>query len=109
MLKMALEGVGFIVNIFNDPVLVLKNFKPNLYDLVLLDVMIPEIDGFELYNQLKKVDPSVKVLFLTASSQMYYEELRKERHWERKKELFLHMPLPIEEIIEKIKKRIDSP
>jgi hypothetical protein len=40
---------------------------------------------------------------------MYYEELRKERHCELNKELFLHMPLPIEEIIEKIKKRIDSP
>jgi DNA-binding response OmpR family regulator len=108
MLKIALEGVGFTMDVFNDPVLALKNFKPNLYDLVLLDVMIPKMDGLELYNQLKKADPDIKVCFLTASSETYHEELGKERHYELNKDLFLHMPLPIKEIIEEIRKRIDS-
>jgi DNA-binding response OmpR family regulator len=109
MLKMAIGRAGFTIDIFNDPLLALKNFKPNLYDLALLDIMMPEMDGIELYKELKKIDPSIKVCFLTASSEMYYEELRKERHCELNKDLFLHMPLPIKGIIEEIKKRIDSP
>jgi hypothetical protein len=42
MLKMALENAGFSVDIFNDPLNALECFKPNLYDLVILDVMMPE-------------------------------------------------------------------
>jgi CheY-like chemotaxis protein len=101
MLKMALGRAGFTVDIFNDPLLALKNFKPNLYDLALL-----EMDGIELYKELKKIDPSIKVCFLTASSEMYYEELRKEEHCHLNKDLFMYMPLPIKGIIEEIKKRI---
>jgi two-component system, OmpR family, response regulator ChvI len=55
MLKMSLEHAGFSVDVFNDPLLALKNFKPKLYDLVVLDVMMPKMDGLELYNQLKNV------------------------------------------------------
>jgi DNA-binding response OmpR family regulator len=108
MLKMALGHAGFTVDIFNNPLLALKNFKLNLYDLALLDVMMPEMDGIELYKQLKKIDPSIKVCFLTATSEMYHEELGKERHCHLDKDLFLHMPLSIKGIIEEIKKRIGS-
>jgi DNA-binding response OmpR family regulator len=45
MLKIALERIGFTIDIFNDPVLVLKNFRPNLYDFIILDVMMPKMDG----------------------------------------------------------------
>jgi DNA-binding response OmpR family regulator len=89
MLKMALEGVGFTVDVFNDPVLALKSFKPNLYDLVILDVMMPKMNGFELHDQLKKIDPGIKVCFMTASSEMYREDLRKERHCDLDKGLLL--------------------
>jgi two-component system, OmpR family, response regulator ChvI len=107
MLKMTLESVGFTVDIFNDPVPALKSFKPNLYALVILDVKMQKMDGFELYNQLKQVD-SDKVCFLTASSEMYREELQKERHCELSKDLFLQMPLPINRIIEEINRRVNS-
>jgi CheY-like chemotaxis protein len=103
MLKMAIGRAGFTIDIFNDPLLALKNFKPNLYDLALLDIMMPEMDGIELYKELKKIDPSIKVCFLTASSEIYHEELRKERHCHLNKDLFLYMPLPIKGIIEEIR------
>lgn len=54
MLKMALERARFGVDIFNDPVLALKSYKPNQYGLVILDIMMQKIGGLELYNQLKK-------------------------------------------------------
>jgi DNA-binding response OmpR family regulator len=46
MLKMALEHAGFGVDIFNDPLIALEHFKPNLYDLVILDVMMPTMNGY---------------------------------------------------------------
>jgi two-component system, OmpR family, response regulator ChvI len=109
MLKIALEGVGFSIDIFNDPVMALESFKPSVYGLVILDIMMPKMNGFELYTQLKRVDPGIKVCFLTASSRMYWEELRRQKYSELGRELFLEMPLPTDEIIDEIKKLIGSP
>lgn len=106
MLKMALERAGFTVDTFNDPMLALENFKTDLYGLVILDVMMSKMDGIELYNQLKKIEPGIKVCFLTASNEMYREKLVKERRCELNKDLFLEMPLPIKRIVEEINRRI---
>ena len=106
MLKMALERAGFTVDTFNNPVLALKRYEPNLYGLVMLDFVMPKMDGLELYNQLKKVDPDIKVCFLTASNEVYREKLIKEKHCELNKDLFLEMPLPLNKIVEEINKRI---
>jgi CheY-like chemotaxis protein len=106
MLKMALENAGFTIDTFNDPLLVLKSFKPNLYDLIVLDVMMPKMDGIELCNRLKEVDPGIKVCFLTASNEIFCEKLIKDKHCELDKDLFLEMPLPLNRIVEEINKRI---
>ena len=76
LLKITLERAGFNVVTFNDPSIALEHFQPDLYDLVLLDIIMPKMDGFELYKQIKKVDLLVKVCFLTAS-EMHREEFRK--------------------------------
>jgi CheY-like chemotaxis protein len=106
MLKMALERAGFTLDTFNDPLLALKSFKSNLYDLVILDVKMREMNGFELYNQLKKIDPGVRVCFLTASTEMYRKKLMKETHCEPNKDLFLDMPLRLIEVIDEVMKRM---
>ena len=49
-----LKQNGFEVDAFNDPEHALTNFKPGYYDLLLLDVRMPKIDGFELYRKLRK-------------------------------------------------------
>jgi DNA-binding response OmpR family regulator len=88
MFKMALEDVGlFIVDTFNDPLLALKNFRPDSYDLVLLDIKMPKMDGLQLYKQLKKLDPDVRICFLTGKGESDYEEqLRKEGEREGERE-----------------------
>jgi CheY-like chemotaxis protein len=106
MLKMTLEREGFTVDTFNDPTQALKSYKPRLYDLVLLDVIMPKMDGFDLYTQLKKTDPKINICFLTASSEPYREELMKGKYDELSRDLFLEMPLQSAELIDEIKKRI---
>jgi CheY-like chemotaxis protein len=70
-----LEEKGFAVDSFDNPVLALNYFKPDLYDLVLLDIKMPAMDGFKLCEEMKKIDNKFKVCFLTAS-EMFYEQYR---------------------------------
>ena len=59
--------MGFRVNLFNDPTSALENFKAGMYDLLLLDIRMSDIGGYELYRQMRKTDDNVKVAFLTAN------------------------------------------
>ena len=106
-LQVGLEDGGFNVETFNDPSLVLKSFKPNFYDLVLIDIVMPNIDGFELYERLKKIDPDVKVCFLTAS-EMYHEEFRKAEHCALDKNLFLQKPISTDDLIMEVNRKLNS-
>ena len=60
-----LKNYGFEIDYFTDPAVALEKFKPNLYDLTILDINMPEINGFELYDQLKSRDSNIKTLFIT--------------------------------------------
>jgi DNA-binding response OmpR family regulator len=73
-LKIVLEENGFKVDSFTDPLLALQNFKEQagMYVIIILDIKMPKMNGFELYRQIKKIDDKVKVCFLTAS-EMYYD------------------------------------
>jgi CheY-like chemotaxis protein len=74
-IQRGLENAGFFAEVFNDPFQVIAHYKPGSYDLVIMDVKMPKINGFELYRELKKVDDKIKVCFLTAF-EMYYEEFK---------------------------------
>ena len=106
-LQLGLEAGGFDVNTFNDSEVALSSFKPSLYDLVLIDIMMPKIDGFALYQELKKVDPNVKVSFLTAS-EMYHQKIREVEHCALNKDVFLQKPISTDDLIMEIINRINS-
>ena len=107
-LKAGLEIVGlFDVDTFNDPESALKSFKPDFYALVLIDIMMPKMDGFQLYESLKKIDPNVKVCFLTAS-EMYYGVRRGVEHCALNKNVFLQKPISTDDLINEVNKKIDS-
>ena len=67
VLTMVLKEGGYKVESFTDPTLALENFRIGSYDLVILDIIMPKMNGFELRRQIKKIDNAVKVCFLTAS------------------------------------------
>src|ERR687887_1224549 len=71
--KMVLEMNGFEVDAYGNALSALDNFKPNSYGLLLLDIKMPQMNGFELYKKLRAIDDKVKVCFITA-----YEDYRKE-------------------------------
>jgi two-component system, OmpR family, response regulator ChvI len=63
---LALEDSGFEVDKYNDPAVALASFKPDVYGLLILDIKMPKMDGFELYDKIKKIDKRVKVFFISA-------------------------------------------
>lgn len=110
-LNMVLEEGGYEVDSFTDPILALKKFRAASYDLVIIDIKMSEMDGFELRRQIKKTDNAVKICFLTAS-ELYYEEFRKELGLENfttlSKDRFLMKPIPNEGLIKEINMMINS-
>jgi DNA-binding response OmpR family regulator len=105
--NLALEYHGFKVDTFNDPQEALSNYKPGYYDLVILDIKMPKMDGFELYDEIKKKDEKAKICFLTAS-ELYYEEFRKRKYNAIDKNLFIRKPIENEELLKKINRIISS-
>ena len=83
----------------------LKSFKPDSYSLVLIDIMMPKMDGFQLYEILKKIDPDIKACFLTAS-EMYYERNRGIEHCALNKDLFLQKPISTNDLVMEVNKKI---
>ena len=64
--SMGLEDEGFLVDSYNDPLEALSNFKPNFYDILLVDINMPKMTGFELCTEILKFDVNVKICFITA-------------------------------------------
>src|SRR5918912_3199612 len=76
--KIGLEDNGFAVDTFDSPLKALSNFKAGFYDLLLLDIKMPKMNGIEAYQQMKEIDKKAKVCFITASEMHFYEDIRKE-------------------------------
>jgi CheY-like chemotaxis protein len=65
--SLTLEDSGeYDVHTYNDPLAALANFRPGYYNLILLDVRMPKMNGFELYDRMKRVDKKAKVCFISA-------------------------------------------
>src|SRR5205823_6354063 len=75
-LQIGLEQSGFIVDSFTDPEKALSNFRAGTYDVALIDIKMPRINGFELCEKLRDIDEEVKYCFMTAY-EVYYESLKK--------------------------------
>ena len=56
LFRMVLEDNGFVVDVFNNSPLALSNFKPGFYDLLILDIRMPKMDGLELCRETRKLD-----------------------------------------------------
>jgi DNA-binding response OmpR family regulator len=104
--RMALEEAGFQVDAYNDSSLALSEYKPSMYDLLLLDVKMPKMNGFELYEKIKgsKTDQKPKVCFITAF-EVYYQAL-KELLPKDDVDCFLSKPISLDELVKTVKSEL---
>ena len=67
---------GYKVDAFTDPIDALYSFRKNVYDLVLLDLKMPKMNGIELSQEMQKIDPNLSYRFITAANKEYIENLK---------------------------------
>jgi two-component system, OmpR family, response regulator ChvI len=106
-IKKSLEYHGFIVDTFSNPLEALSSFKPDLYDLVLIDIKMPEMSGFEFHQELQKkttYGTEIKTCFITAY-EIYFETLKTEFP-ELYGGCFIHKPIKTEDLVNKIKEEL---
>jgi two-component SAPR family response regulator len=95
-----------IVDVFNDPVKSLSTYKAGAYDLLLLDIRMPRMNGFELYDKIKEIDDKVNVCFVTAYEE-YYDEFKKRFPHSDKTKWLIRKPIGVEELIRKVISRLN--
>ena len=101
---LALEDSGFEVDKYNDPAIALGSFKANVYDLLILDIKMPKMDGFELYDKIKKIDNKVKAFFISAF-EVDHAAISKQ-YPGLKIENFLPKPILIPELIKRVEEQL---
>jgi len=89
------------VDSFNNSLVALENYREGLYDLIIIDIVMPKMDGLKLYKELRKKDKDVKVCFLTAG-EMYYEEYRKHVIPEVSADKIIRKPISNDELVRTI-------
>jgi CheY-like chemotaxis protein len=108
LFKMILESDARLkVDSFADPIVALENFRPGLYDLLLIDIAMPKMNGFELYDKIRELDKKVKISFVTAS-EMFYEEIRKEAFPEFDTTIcFIRKPIANPDLIQQVREILE--
>ncbi|PID88164.1 MAG: DNA-binding response regulator [Bacteroidia bacterium] len=66
LLKEYLQIKNYVTDLYPDGVAALEGYKKNVYDLCILDVMMPHKDGFEVAKSIRKINRSIPIIFLTA-------------------------------------------
>jgi len=105
-LKSGLERKGFTVDAFTDPQEALAKYKPGVYDLLLIDIRMPKLNGFELVREIRKVDTKAEVWFLTAF-EVYYEEFKK-MFPNLDVKSFIRKPVSINDLSNQIREKLPS-
>jgi DNA-binding response OmpR family regulator len=104
--KMILEMNGYEVDSYTDPKTALDHFKPNLYGLLLLDIRMPIMNGFELYRKMRDIDDKVSVCFITAFED-YREEFKESFPMLDEFKYFIRKPKAIEDLVNHVAAILD--
>ncbi len=105
--KIALENQDdkLEVHTFNDPLSVSSQFKPSFYDLLLIDINMPNMNGFELCTEILKIDVNVKICFITAG-EVNHEAVR-ELYPTISIGCFIKKPVRIDYLLKRIKAELE--
>jgi CheY-like chemotaxis protein len=100
--SMGLEDGGFEVDAFTDPLLALSKFKSDhkKYDLLILDIKMPDMNGFELFEEIRKIDNNIKTCFLTVFGEGYTEEFDR-RFSSSINVSFIRKPIRVDDLVKR--------
>ena len=107
VIKKGLKNNGFEVDSYNDPVLALEKFRADVYDILIIDIKMPKMNGFELYKKIKELDNKVKVCFLTAIE--YYNDEFRMAFPKLALKCFADKPISIDLLAKTIKQELEEP
>jgi CheY-like chemotaxis protein len=104
LFAMVLCGEGYNVDAFTDPVAAIMKFERGSYDLLIIDILLPKMDGFELYERIKQLDKNVKVCFLTAG-EINYDQFKKAASFPEiiTEDCFIKIPVENKTLVRKVK------
>ena len=103
--SLGLQDEGFDVYSYNDPLEALSQFRPNFYDLLLMDINMPQLDGIELTRQILELDANVKICFITAGEANI--EVLRELYPTRSIGCYIKKPVTIEELVKRVKAELE--
>lgn len=106
--KIGLEDNGFEVDAFDKPDVALSCFSQGMYDLLLLDIKMPNMSGIEFYKRMKEIDEKVKVCFITASEIHYFEEIAKEIFPILGVRRLIRKPIKIQDLVKNLRDELKS-
>lgn len=104
-LKMGLEKAGFDVDAFYSPLDALQKFQQGKYGMALLDIRMPGMDGFTLYERMRERDPKLKVLFLTGFD-VGYDFTFRQKFPELMERCFMKKPQPISTVVKLVRQEL---
>ena len=105
LFAIGLESNGFVVDVFSDPLSALSNYKVRHYDLLLLDIRMPKMNGFELYQKIKDIDVKAQVCFITAYEESLNDFNRLFPDFEEV-DCFVRKPIEIRNLVNIVKSKV---
>jgi DNA-binding response OmpR family regulator len=103
--SLGLQDEGFEVYTYNDPLEVLSQFRRNFYDLLLVDINMPKMNGIDLSRKLLELDSNVKICFITAGEANI--EVLRELYPTRGIGCFIRKPVTIGELVRRVRAELD--
>jgi two-component system catabolic regulation response regulator CreB/two-component system response regulator ChvI len=95
---MVLNDAGFQCQLYIEPLKAIQEFRPNYYDLILLDIKMPVLDGFELCKKIREIDTKIQIIFITASEE-HYNKIKKQNYPELESIVSIQKPIGNEELV----------
>lgn len=109
VMKKSLEIAGFAVDAESDPIEAFRNFRAGAYDLVILDIRMPDVDGIELYGKLREIDRGFKVCFISTFVVGEYEKLRHQYPELADNGCFIEKPVTMARLVQIVKSQLNTP
>jgi DNA-binding response OmpR family regulator len=103
--SLGLQDEGFEAYTFNDPLVALSQFRPNFYDLLLVDINMPKMNGIDLSRRLLELDSNVKICFITAGESNI--EVLRDLYPTRDIGCFIKKPVTIDELVRRVKAELE--